>query len=439
MPENNNAHYNRLNLSQRINIEKGLGLKSFSEIAKGIGVSPSTISREVLRNRVRDKSRRYGTGVHRFCADEGSCTVHGLCSGCDYKLCRVCRRHLCTSMCSHYSRAVCPRLIGPPYVCNSCTKKIGCKVERWIYDAGAAESLARCRLKEGRSGFDLDSETKQEVEKLIVPLIKAGQSIGQIYLTHPLEIPFSEKSLRTYIHAGVFAELTDFDLKRKVRYRVRKKREAKIAKDIPEHSYADFIALPPEVQAAATELDTVIGRVGGKCLLTLFMRSCSLMLIFLLDECEGGDVIEALGMLYASVICADKEFYEIFVALLSDRGSEFCYYQLMEMLGVDDDTGEIRTPFFYCDPRSPEQRPGQERNHSYIREYLPKGSSFDGLTYDDVCLMASHINSIPRATLGGKSPYQIAQLLYGKKWLDLLGIDYIEPDKVIRKPYLLGR
>jgi IS30 family transposase len=298
--------------------------------------------------------------------------------------------------------------------------------------------LAQKRLSEERSGFDLDSETKAEVETLIVPLIKAGQSLSQIYLTHYLEIPFTERSLRSYIHAGVFAQLSDFDLKRKVRYRPRKKRDAKVAKDIPKHSYADFIALPAEVQASTTEMDTVIGRVGGKALLTLFMRNCSLMIIFLLEACDQSSVIEALSLLHTSCICAEYEFYDIFTALLSDRGSEFGMWQLLETLGQDDE-GNIQTPFFYCDPKSPEQRAASERNHTYIREYLSKGSSFDDLTEEDVSLMSSHINSIPRASLGARSPWQLAEFLYGRKWLNFLGISFIEPDNVIRKPYLLGR
>jgi len=342
---------------------------------------------------------------------------------------------LCTLRCPSYVQARCNQLDAAPWVCNGCHHKTGCVVERFIYDAAAADSAARIRLSEERSGFDLDQSEKSEVEKLIVPLIKAGQSISQIYLAHSFEIPFTEKSLRTYIHAGVFSELTDFDLKRKVRYRVRKKREAKIAKDIPEHSYADFIALSAEVQAVATEMDTVIGRVGGKCLLTLYMRSCALLIIFLLDECDQGCVIDALSMLHASVIGCDKEFYDIFVALLADRGQEFGCWQLFDTLGIDDD-GVIRTPFFYCDPRSPEQRGGQEKSHEYIREYLPKGSSFDGLTQKQVSLMSSHINSIPRASLGGRSPYELAELMYGKEWLSSLGIYFIKPDAVIRKPYL---
>ena len=51
--------------------------------------------------------------------------------------------------------------------------------------------------------------------------------------------------------------------------------------------------------------------------------------------------------------------------------------------------------------------------------------------------MFSHINSVPREVLGGKTPYEVFEFFYGKDTIDKLNIQKIEKDKVTLQPYLL--
>ena len=51
--------------------------------------------------------------------------------------------------------------------------------------------------------------------------------------------------------------------------------------------------------------------------------------------------------------------------------------------------------------------------------------------------MFSHINSTPRASLGGKTPYEAFSFFYGTEILDKLSIQKIEKDMVTLQPYLL--
>ncbi len=51
------------------------------------------------------------------------------------------------------------------------------------------------------------------------------------------------------------------------------------------------------------------------------------------------------------------------------------------------------------------QKTHVENNHHLIRRILPKGTSFDKLTQEQVTLMMYHINNYARENLGGKSPY----------------------------------
>ena len=52
------------------------------------------------------------------------------------------------------------------------------------------------------------------------------------------------------------------------------------------------------------------------------------------------------------------------------------------------------------------------------------------LTQEKINLMFSHINSVPRKSLGGKSPYEAFEFFYGQETIDLLNIQKIEKDKV---------
>lgn len=52
---------------------------------------------------------------------------------------------------------------------------------------------------------------------------------------------------------------------------------------------------------------------------------------------------------------------------------------------------------------NPYQKGACEVNHELIRRILPKGSSFDELTQQDIILMMNHINSYKRKKLNNRS------------------------------------
>ena len=62
--------------------------------------------------------------------------------------------------------------------------------------------------------------------------------------------------------------------------------------------------------------------------------------------------------------------------------------------------------------------------------------NWSNLTQDKVDLMFSHINSVPRESLGNKTPYEIFTFIYGKKLADKLNIQKIEKDEVTTTPRL---
>ena len=84
------------------------------------------------------------------------------------------------------------------------------------------------------------------------------------------------------------------------------------------------------------------------------------------------------------------------------------------------------------------QKPHVENNHIFIRDIIKKKAKIDKLTQDDLDLMFSHINSVPRKVLGGKTPYEAFEFFYGENTINKLNIQKIEKDKVTLQPYLLN-
>lgn len=127
-----------LTLSDRIVIETGIeNGDSFTEIAKRLGKSPSSISREVRRHLFlvphyyNENSRRKTECVHF-----SDCQIKGVCgnTACS-SICSKCRSKRCAVFCSAFETQKCSQLLKPPYVCNKCTKLRHCSHDFYFYRA----------------------------------------------------------------------------------------------------------------------------------------------------------------------------------------------------------------------------------------------------------------------------------------------------------------
>jgi len=274
----------------------------------------------------------------------------------------------------------------------------------------------------------------QEMDYLVSPLILKGQSIAHIYATHENEIGCSRRTLYKYIDQNIFTA-RNVDLPRKVKYKPRRVsfthtptiRAVRIGR-----AYNDFkrkMQESPDTQVV--EMDTVEGQKGGKVLLTLLFRSCTFMLIILLEDKTQRSVRNALNSLAENLGIAI--FQKLFPVILTDNGSEFLNTDELEC----DNYGEIKTKIYYCDPNCSWQKGMIEKNHEYIRYVVPKGNSFDGYIQKDITLMMNHINSTARDSLNGCTPYQLSRLLFDSSFHEKLSIQEIAHDDVILKPALL--
>ena len=427
------ANHKHLTLSDRIYIEQALERRmKFKDIAIFIEKDPSTVSKEIrLHRSAKSSNNRTALCVHR-----STCTKTGMCNqrNCYFSSCGKCTLHRCQINCPEYEAPVCKRLLHAPYVCNGCNLR-SCRQEtKYYYRAQIADQEYRNTLSGNRKGLNCTALDLNDMDRIISPLLKQGQPLNHIFATHSEELACSRRTLYYYLKKGAFSA-GPLDLPRMVRYKPRKKKETE-DKPVPRYrnnrTYKDFehfLADNPEVNVV--EMDTVKGSTSGPVLLTMLFRSCGFMLIFLLpyntQECVA-EVFEGIEATLGTELMQD-----IFGAILTDNGSEFKNPQLLEM----SLSGNRRTHIFYCDPMASWQKGRLERNHEFIRYILPKGHPFDQLSKRSVTLMMNHINSTTRASLNGRTPFELASLLLPSRLLTWTGASLVPPDDVILKPRLL--
>jgi IS30 family transposase len=79
-----------------------------------------------------------------------------------------------------------------------------------------------------------------------------------------------------------------------------------------------------------------------------------------------------------------------------DQGTEMAQHAQLRI-----DTG---LQVFFCDPRSPWQRGSNENTNGLLRQYFPKGTDLAKHTASDLQAVAATLNTRPRKTLGWKTP-----------------------------------
>lgn len=393
---------------------------SFTKISKIIDKDRTTIAKEIKRNRIKKVPKNNSKTIPKnFCV---------------YK--NYCGKPSCNSDKSCYKENICPKLLKPPYVCNSCHNKKFCKLIKYYYYSNIAHKSYLHSLKESRIGINITEDQIALIDKEISPLLlNQDQPINHIYSYMKDILPFSKTTFYSYINKNVFT-FRNIDLPRKVKLKPRATNSSPIFKVDKNYrinrtyeDYQKYITLNPN--ANIVQMDTVEGIKGGKVFLTLLFVKTNLMLIFLLDNKDTKCVFNAFEFIKSSI--GIENFAKYFEVILTDNGSEFSNPTSIE---IDFKTGEIVSNIFYCDPGKSWQKGNIEKNHEYIRYVLPKGSSFDDLTQQDTNLLMNHINSTYRISLHGKSPYDLTTDM---GFLKNLNLYKIPPSKVNLSKNLLKK
>lgn len=430
-----------MSIDERKRIELLLGLRwTISEIAHEMGRCESTISREVIARRV-TSNRGYGC-TNSICEHFDTCRRMRS-WGAHAKL----HKHLsrCFEGCDEFRERTCFRIGSSPYVCNGCEKIHNCPLVKRLYIASAAQANYGGTLKESRSGVRPGKTKVDDMNRVLSPCVLKGQSIRHVMASNPDAFKgIGERSVYRYIEERLF-DITRGDLpaayKRKPRKRHAETRSR--AKQRIGRTYREFCEFRDANDGVEpVELDTVIGKQGGKVLFTLMFPS-KLMLAFLRDAKTPQTCTRVFNQIWEAA--GARLFRRMFPVVLTDNGSEFADPEGIEFARVDPVHNPYklvrRTRVFFCDAYCASQKPHVERNHEELRRVLTKGVSFDTLTQEQINLVLSHVNSYTRGVLGNETPYDEFVKEFGeegKSFLEKLGIVRIPANEVTLCPFLLG-
>ena len=395
-----------LTLEARQEIERCLNMGgiTFKSIARRVGKSPTTISREVKRHLVyKDTTVTYKSG-------DGSPLVN----------------------------KQCPELMKAPFVCNACEKRSynRCAYRKQFYYAKKAHEEYSFTLVEAREGIPLNKQEFHDADEIISNAVKEkGQRI--YHITQTYDVGVSVSSVYRYLHKG-YLSIGKLDMARVPKFKPRKQYKAagvpKAAK--VGRTYDDFRAYITEHGIDHwVEMDTVIGRVGGKVIMTFNFTQMNFMFGLLMDDKSSAEAASKIRRLKKGLQIEGHRFGDILPLLLTDNGGEFANVAAF----TDDAEGLPKSRLFFCDPYCSSQKPRVEKNHTIFRDIVPKGESFDWFTQDTINAIFSHVNGSKRKSLHGKSPYEAFVYFYNEEVASLLGVSHVPAEDVIQDKRLLKK
>ena len=422
--------------AERLQIEHELhhGM-SLQQIARKLGKSHSTISREVLKHRVDSDKGAVGRITNR-CVFRRNCEVYNLCPGrrCQRK-CSAC--HTCNAVCPKFQEDICRKLSVPPYVCNGCSEEHQCVLKKKFYYHTTAQQAYQKVLIESRKGANFTETERAAVSAVIHVGIQKGQSVHHIMSSNKDMFTVCEKTVYRYVNAGIIrTKRGDMPKSCMMKPRRRKSMEHKVdSKCRINRTHDDFKKYCEQFpDTPVVEMDSVLGGVGGNVLLTMHFNNCGLMLAFLRNANNSQSVIDVFNRM--EELLTSTVFQKLFPVILTDNGSEFSNPTALETSAI---SGTQRTRIFYCNPYSSWQKGHVENNHLNLRKVLPKGRSFENLTQPDINLMLSHVNSLARKSLNDVPAITLFETIYGKEILAQLGIELIPPNNVCLLPDLINK
>ena len=139
------------------------------------------------------------------------------------------------------------------------------------------------------------------------------------------------------------------------------------------------------------EADTVAGKKGRSCLVTLVDRRSRFLI-------GGKASLKKADPVNKVIIDVLKD--QPLESITPDRGKEFSKHR-----EVSEALDQVR--FYFPLPHHPWQRGTNENTNGLIREYFPKGEDLDDKTDELIQQAFDKINKRPRKCLGYRTPYEV--------------------------------
>ncbi len=339
-----------LSLAEREEIAVGLAAGAgIREVARGLGRSPSTVSREVHRN--------------------------------------IRRRYL---------------LAAPPGRPRRGPRNLGAVGYRATVAQKRADVLA---ARPKRSKLACSPRLRAEVQRLLVLRWSPEQITAMLPLLHPDEqdLRVSHETIYQSLYVqGRGALRRELAVCLRTGRAVRKPRRRAQARTPRIRDKIMISERPAEATDRAVpghwEGDLIIGAHGKSAMGTLVERSTRFCLLLHLPAGNRAESVRD-----AMLIKIGELPEQLWRSLTWDQGIEMARHREI--------TVASGLPIYFCDPASPWQRGSNENTNGLLRQYFPKGSDLSVHTAENLNAVAAQLNARPRKTLAWRTPAEALNAL----------------------------
>lgn len=142
------------------------------------------------------------------------------------------------------------------------------------------------------------------------------------------------------------------------------------------------------------EMDLVVGRGHSGVLLTINDRATGMLKMAILGSKEA-------AMVQARAVELLADWKPCLHTITTDNGKEFAYHQKV--------ADQLDVECYFAKPYHSWERGANENLNGLVRQYFPKGSSFEQVTQQQVNEVTEKLNQRPRKRFGYQSPNEVFQ------------------------------
>lgn len=408
--------------------------KTAKQISESINMDPTSVSREIKRNRILTKEARVENSVCASCDNRKWCRIKHVCE------LMTCQGHCvdCSKViaCWKYKKVECNKTKRFPFVCNNCPNELMCPYEHYKYSYIDANKKAVKRQVTSREGANLTPAELENHDRILYEaIVKNGQSVHHALIANMDQLKCSEKTIYRRIDKGVYV-VKNNDLPRKVSLKKRKvlkekydyKHDDKLNRK--GHLYSDWLVFKMKNNMTHYVQMDFLGatRDSFKEILALTIVGMQFVMIYIIERPNQEKVIELFDKIEEEI--GIDNFKKLFPAILTDRDVKFDNIDGIEF----DKNGELRTRLFFCNPAASNQKANVENINSQMRQVFPKKKNINDYSQEDIYFVASNLNSRLLSSIDDKTPSTLFIEIFGENLFKLLHLKTIDPKKVLIKP-----
>jgi len=247
------------------------------------------------------------------------------------------------------------------------------------------------REKSQKANLRLTEYAKALIEKYLKKEFSPEQISATLRLKHNCRVSYV--TIYRYIHMDRLQNGTLYTRlrqrgKRRQKYNQPRKNRIKEQVSIDQRPSV----VDERIRIGDFEADTIIGKGRKGAIVTIVDRASMYTRISIPVSKKSHIVANEMVRLLAP-------FKKKVHTITTDNGLEFAGHKTVsEKLGCD---------YYFCHPYSSWERGLNENINGLIRQYLPKGSSFEHLTKKDIEHIENRLNHRPRKSLGWRTPYEV--------------------------------